>query len=225
MKSLKINLTLLLVFGIQFTRAQDWPNLGRYKADNDKLRQDSSGHVKVVYMGDSITDFWIGASPDFFAQNSYADRGISGQTSPQMLLRFRADVIELKPKAVVILCGTNDIAGNTGPETLAMVENNITSMAELAKANKIKVILCSVLPADKFGWKPGLQPADTIIELNSWISTYARSKHFAYVDYYPAMVDDQKGLKKQYSSDGVHPNKDGYVVMQAIVQAVIKKTL
>jgi lysophospholipase L1-like esterase len=225
MKHLKIALILLLTAGIQFANAQDWPNLGRYQADNEKLKQDQAAHVAVVYMGDSITDFWIGASPDFFQQNNYIDRGISGQTSPQMLLRFRADVIELKPKAVVILCGTNDIAGNTGPETLEMVENNIMSMAELAKANKIKVILSSVLPANKFGWKPNLQPADNIIALNAWISDYAKSKHFAYVDYYPALVDDQKGLGKNYSEDGVHPNKAGYAVMEKLVQDVIKKTL
>jgi len=225
MKTFKIALVALLALGFQFANAQDWPNLGRYQADNEKLKQDPAAKTTVVYMGDSITDFWIGASPDFFKQNNYVDRGISGQTSPQMLLRFRADVIDLKPKAVVLLCGTNDIAGNTGPETLEMVENNIKSMAELAKANKIKVILCSVLPANKFGWRPNLQPADTIISLNAWISDYAKKSHFTYVDYHQAMADDQKGLGKNYSEDGVHPNKAGYAVMEKLVQEAIKNNL
>lgn len=225
MKVLNISLFFLLILVSQLVMAQDWPNLGHYHDANQKIKRDSSGQVKVVFMGDSITDFWIGASPDFFNQNNYADRGISGQTSPQMLLRFRADVIALKPKAVVLLCGTNDIAGNTGPSTLEMVEDNIVSMAELAKANKIKMILCSVLPANRFGWKPDLQPADSIISLNNWISNYAKSKHLAYVNYYPDLVDEQKGMKKEYSPDGVHPNKSGYEVMKKIVQGVIRKTL
>lgn len=225
MKIIKMKLFLLLLLGFQFAKAQDWPNLNHYRAANEKLKQESVGRISAVYMGDSITDFWIGASPDFFSQNSYADRGISGQTTPQMLLRFRADVLELKPKAVVLLCGINDIAGNTGPSTLEMIEGNITSMAELAKANKIKMILCSVLPANRFSWKPDLQPADSVVNLNNWIKDYAKTKHLSYVDYYPAMVDEQKGLKKEYSKDGVHPNKAGYEVMEKIVQAVIKKTL
>jgi lysophospholipase L1-like esterase len=225
MKIIKTTTFLLLLIGPLFAGAQDWPNLNHYRAGNEKLKKDSIGHIKVVYMGDSITDFWIGASPDFFAQNGYVDRGISGQTSPQMLLRFRTDVIELKPKAMVLLCGTNDIAGNTGLSTLEMTEGNIMSMAELAKANKIKVILCSVLPANKFGWKPAMQPADSIINLNNWISNYAQKNHFAYVDYYPAMVDEEKGLKKEFSKDGVHPNKAGYTVMEQIVETVIRKIL
>lgn len=225
MKIIKITSFLLMLLASSLAKAQDWPNLNHYHIANEKLKHDSSGHVKVVYMGDSITDFWLGASPTFFTQNNYIDRGISGQTSPQMLLRFRADVLELKPKAVVLLCGINDIAGNTGPSTLEMIEGNITSMAELAKANKIKMILCSVLPANRFAWEPELQPADSVINLNNWIKDYAKTKHLSYVDYYPAMVNEQKGLKKEYSKDGVHPNKAGYDVMEKLVQAVIKKTL
>ena len=225
MKFLKITFLLIVLLGPFVTFAQDWPNLNHYRAANEKLKKDSAGRIDVVYMGDSITDFWVGASPDFFSGNKYVDRGISGQTTPQMLLRFRTDVIDLKPKAMVLLCGINDIAGNTGPSTLDMTEANIMSMAELAKASKIKVILCSVLPANKFGWKPALQPADSVVNLNNWISNYAQKNHFAYVNYYPAMVDDEKGLKKEFSKDGVHPNKAGYAVMEQIVKTVIRKTL
>jgi len=216
-------MTILLTFlAFNAASAQDWPNLKRYRAANEKLKDSTT---QVVYMGDSITDFWLDADPGFFKQNHYANRGISGQTSPQMLLRFRQDVIALKPKAVVILCGTNDIAGNTGPMTPEMTEDNIRSMTELAKANKIKVILCSVLPANHFGWKPNLQPADSIIALNTWVKTYAKEKHFGYVDYYSALVDEQKGFKTAYSQDGVHPNAAGYAVMEPLVQKAIKKEL
>ncbi len=197
-------------------KAQDWPNLGRYHAKNDSIKM-----AKVVYMGDSITDSWIDASPDFFAENDYTDRGISGQTSPQMLLRFRQDVIGLKPKLVVLLCGINDIAGNTGPSSLEMIEANIQSMTELAKANHIGVILCSVLPAVRIFWKPELRPADSIIALNTWISNYALSKHFHYVDYYTALVNDQKDLRAEYSKDGVHPNLAGYKMMEGMVKSAV----
>ena len=217
----KIIIALYLLCFMTFnSRAQDWPNLKRYQAANDTAK-----NVQVVYLGDSITDFWLRNSPAFFTDNKYADRGISGQVSPQMLLRFRQDVIALKPKSVVILCGTNDIAGNTGPSTLEMIEDNIRSMCELAKANKIKVVLCSVLPANKFGWKPSLQPADSIIALNTWIKKYSKEKHLGYADYYSAMVDEQKGLKKELSKDGVHPNKEGYTIMEEIVQPIIKRIL
>jgi lysophospholipase L1-like esterase len=202
--------------------AQDWPNLKRYQAGNEKLLDST---VKVIYMGDSITDFWLYSDSTFFKANHYAGRGISGQTSPQMLLRFRQDVIALHPKAVVILCCTNDIAGNTGPMTLTMTEDNIQSMAELAKANKIKVVLCSVLPASHFGWRPGLQPANSIIQLNSWIKAYAKQNHLGYANYYDALVDERGGMQKEYSEDGVHPNPAGYKVMEPLVQAAIRKIL
>lgn len=201
---------------------QDWPNLERYHNANEKLKDST---VKVVYMGDSITDFWFYNDSTFFQNNHYADRGISAQTSPQMLLRFRQDVISLHPKAVVILCCTNDIAGNTGPMTQEMSADNIQSMAELARANHIKVILCSVLPSNHFGWRPDLQPADSIISLNAWIKSYAEENHFGYVDYYDALVDAQKGFKKEYSQDGVHPNLAGYEIMEPLAQAAIKNAL
>jgi lysophospholipase L1-like esterase len=217
----KTILLLLLISAIKVS-AQDWPNLKRYQPANKKVL-DSTQVVNAVYMGDSITDFWIMQQPDFFAQNGYIDRGISGQTSPQMLLRFRQDVIALKPKVVVLLCGTNDIAGNTGPSTLEMVEDNIQSMTELAQANHIKMVLCSVLPAIKFGWRPEVQPVDSIIALNTWIKAYAKKKHLAYIDYYSSLVDDQKGFKKDYAVDGVHPNKKGYAVMDTLAKAGLGK--
>ena len=219
----QITICAFVLFLVQSAAfAQDWANQKRYRAANEQLKYSK---VKVVYIGDSITDFWINADPGFFSQNHYADRGISGQTSPQILLRFRQDVIDLKPEAVVILCGTNDIAGNTGPSTLEMTEGNIISMCELAKVNKIKVILCSVLPANHFVWSPKVEPADSIIALNNWIKGYAEAKHFAYVDYYPMLVDLQKGMKAEYSADGVHPNKDAYAIMKNLVQPVIDKVV
>ncbi|GAB3906693.1 SGNH/GDSL hydrolase family protein [Mucilaginibacter boryungensis] len=203
-------------------KAQDWPNLKRYQTANEQVKDST---INVVYMGDSITDFWLKSSPDFFSGHHYAGRGISGQVSPQMLIRFRQDVINLKPKAVVLLCGTNDIAGNKGPSTLEMIADNISSMCELAKANHIKVVLCSVLPANKFPWKPDLEPAEPIIKLNAWIKAYAQEHRFAYVDYYQAMVNEEKGMKAGYTEDGVHPNKAGYTVMEGIIQPVLEKLL
>lgn len=207
--------------------AQDWAGLGNYQQRNAQLKSDS-GHqarIRVVFMGNSITDFWIRYDPEFFSQHHFVDRGISGQTSPQMLLRFRADVIDLRPKAVVIECGTNDIAGNTGPSTLEMIEDNIMSMVELARANRIKPILGSVLPANKFPWRPAVQPADRIIELNVWIKGYAKQQHIGYIDYYDQLVDDQKGMRPDYSEDGVHPNQKGYRVMEGLAETVIRKVI
>jgi lysophospholipase L1-like esterase len=203
-----------------FCSAQDWANLGRYRDVNDTLK---GKKIRAVFMGNSITDSWIRESPEFFAKNDFVDRGISGQTSPQMLLRFRQDVIALHPGAVVLLCGTNDIAGNTGPSTLEMIEDNIMSMAELAKANKIKPVLCSVLPVLKYYWNTAVEPVEKIAALNAWIKAYAAKNHFRYLDYYAALADDQKGMKKEYSEDGVHPNKAGYTVMEKIAEPVIRK--
>lgn len=217
-----LSVIILLFVGGNVAKAQDWPNLSRYQVANQRLKDST---VKVVYMGNSITEAWAQMSPDFFADNRYINRGISGQTTPQMLLRFRQDVIELKPKIVVLLCGINDIAGNTGPSTLEMIEANIMSMAELAKANKIKMILCSLLPANHFKWKPTLQPADSVIALNKWISAYAHSRHLEYVDFYSQMVDTEKGLKAAYTYDGLHPTIDGYKIMQPLVKAAISKIL
>ncbi|WP_339920472.1 SGNH/GDSL hydrolase family protein [uncultured Flavobacterium sp.] len=200
---------------------QDWPYLNKYKKENALLDTTQTGENRIVFMGDSITEFWSNVHPEFFLEKSYINRGISGQTSPQMSLRFKADVIDLKPAVVVILAGGNDIAGNTGPSTLEMIQNNIFSMVELAQTHQIKVILCSVLPANYFYWKPKEKPADTILALNKSVKSYAKANDIPYVDYYSAMVDDQKGLPLVYSNDGVHPNKAGYQLMEPIVERII----
>jgi len=203
----------------------DWPNLGRYREDNSRLQPPAPGENRVIFMGNSITEGWILTCPEFFEGKPYIDRGISGQTTPQMLIRFRPDVIDLKPKVVVLLCGVNDIAQNTGPSTLEMIEGNIASMAELARANGITIILCSVLPAYDFPWKPGLEPAEKIVALNEWVKEYATKNGFIYLDYFSSMVDERKGLKSEYSEDGVHPNKMGYKVMEDLVENAILSAL
>ena len=219
-----LTLIFLLCFtGISF--AQDWANTSRFKDDNAKLGLPGSGEKRVVFMGNSITEGWIRTSPEFFTGKSYVNRGISGQTTPQMLVRFRPDVIDLKPALVVILAGTNDIAGNTGPSTLEMIMDNLISMCELAKANKIKVVLSSVLPAFDYPWKPGMQPVEKIAALNAMIKNYADQNGIVYLDYYSAMADERKGLPKELSGDGVHPNKKGYDVMAPLAEAAVKKAL
>ena len=207
-------------------KVMDWPNLGRYREANAKVAPPAAGENRVVFMGDSITDAWIRKDPAFFADHPYLDRGISGQTSPQMLIRFRPDVIDLKPKVVVILAGTNDLAGNTGPMTLDETMGNLMSMAQLAKANDIRVVLSSVLPATVFPWRRDVgNPADKIVALNSMIKDYAERNGFVYLDYYSAMVNDEKGLKQEYAADAVHPNRAGYDVMEPLAEKAIAKAL
>ncbi len=203
----------------------DWGNLKRYATANKALLTTAANGQRVVFMGNSITEGWAGADSNFFKQNPYINRGISGQTTPQMLVRFRADVIELKPAAVVILAGINDIAQNTGPITIEQIFGNIVSMAELARANKIKVILCSVLPAADFPWRRGLNPAPKIVQLNELLQSYCRQQKHVYVDYYGAMNDGQGGLLSSLGYDGVHPNLAGYKVMEPLVQEGIRKAL
>ena len=203
----------------------DWPNLKRYGESNAKLGLPAPNEKRVVFMGNSITDGWVRTSPEFFEGRPYIGRGIGGQTTPQMLVRFRADVINLKPKVVLILAGTNDIAGNSGPSTLEMIQDNLASMADLATANGIKVILCSILPAYDYPWKPGLKPYEKILVMNKWIQAYAAKKGFIYLDYYSAMVDSRPGLKIEYSSDGVHPNKLGYSIMEPLAEKAISQAL
>jgi len=203
----------------------DWANFGKYKEDNLKIGLPLPDENRVVFLGNSITQGWIEINPEFFKDKPYINRGISGQTTPQMLVRFRADVVNLKPKVVVILAGTNDIAGNTGPSTLEMIEDNISSMVEIAKSNNINVILCSVLPASDYPWKPGLEPAQKIVILNKWIKEYANKNEIIYVDYFTPMADERSGLKKEYSEDGVHPNLAGYKVMEPLVEEAIADAL
>lgn len=225
MKNLKsiYFILLLSLFMAQNAEAQDWANLNKYQNENTTLQPLTPGQKRAVFMGDSITEGW--SFPEFFAGKPYVNRGISGQTTPQMLIRFRPDVIALKPSLVIIMAGINDIAGNTGPSTLEMIAGNIFSMAELAKANHIKVILCSVLPAFDFPWATGLQPAEKVVALNKMIKQYADANGILYLDYYSAMVNEQKGLISAYSNDGVHPNKAGYEVMNPLVEKAIAKVL
>lgn len=200
-----------------------WVNWNKYAAANNALDLPAAGEKRVVFLGNSITESWALIDSSFFMVNGYLDRGISGQTSSQMLIRFRQDVIDLKPALVVILAGTNDIAENAGPIELKYVLGNIVSMVQLAQANNIKVIISSVLPANKFPWRVELQPAEQIIKLNSMLKSYCDENKITYVDYYPMLVDESMGLDIKYSKDGVHPNYDGYKIMEGLVQESIKK--
>lgn len=203
----------------------DWANLGRYAAANAALPAPAPGESRVVFMGNSITEGWAPRFPEHFPGQPYIGRGIGGQTTPQMLVRFRQDVIALRPRVVVILAGTNDIAGNTGPSTLEMIEDNIASMTELAMANGIRVVLCSVLPVFDYPWKPGLTPAPKIVALNAWIRAYAARRGAVYADFHGAMADSRQGLPAALAADGVHPTEAGYRVMVPIVSAAIEQAL
>jgi lysophospholipase L1-like esterase len=206
---------------------QDWGNLNRYAQENKTLPDPGPTERRVVFMGDSITEAWVERDPSFFEGRPYLGRGISGQTTPQMLLRFRQDVIDLRPKAVVILAGTNDIAQNTGPITHEQILANIISMAELAKAHGIRVLLCSVLPANYFGWRPQIEAKGQIPALNLLIRGYAEKSGIIYVDYYSAMADEKKGMRDGLcdEKDGVHPNLAGYKVMEPLVEKAIAEAL
>jgi len=219
-----IIMSALLFSGLEL-EAQDWPNLNRFRAENTLLKTPEKGEKRVVFMGNSITQGWIEKRPEFFSKNPYINRGISGQTTPQMLIRFRQDVIALQPKVVVILAGTNDIAGNTGPSTLEMIEDNLASMAELANANGIRVVLSSVLPAYDYPWKTGIEPAEKIVTLNAWIKSYCEKRGFTYLDYFTPMADDRHGMKTELTYDGVHANVTGYKVMEPLVQDAMKRAM
>jgi lysophospholipase L1-like esterase len=212
----------------------DWPNLARYAEANAAVPAPAKVELRVVFMGDSITDAWV--SPEyggFFPGKPYVDRGISGQTTPQMLIRFRPDVIALRPKVVVILAGTNDIAGNTGPMTLGQIEENLASMAELARTNHIHVVLASVLPVSNYGHDRQGNPQDMrinrppekILELNAWIKKYAAENGHTYLDYFSAMVDAQGLLQRDLSEDGLHPNAKGYAAMSPLAEQAIRTAL
>jgi lysophospholipase L1-like esterase len=203
----------------------DWANLTRYSDANAKLSAPADSEQRVVFMGNSITENWQPLFAEMFPAKPYINRGISGQTTPQMLVRFRADVIALEPKVVVILGGTNDIAGNTGPSTLEMIEDNLASMAELARANGIKVVMSSVLPVYDYPWKPGVEPAQKIVALNAWIREYAAKHDAIYVDYYSSVVDARGGMRPELAADGVHPNEAGYRIMAPLVVRAIEQAL
>jgi lysophospholipase L1-like esterase len=203
----------------------DWANLQRYRQANDSLPPPAPGERRVVFMGNSITDGWARYFPQMFPGKSYVGRGIGGQTTPQMLVRFRQDVIALKPAVVVILAGTNDIAGNTGPSTLEMIEDNLTSMTELARASGIRVVLSSVLPVYDYAWRPGLQPAPKIVALNAWMKAYASRAGAVYLDYHSAMADARQGLRGDLTNDGVHPTEAGYRVMAPLAEKAIEEAL
>ncbi len=204
----------------------DWGNLKRYREQNKEVVWHYRGNGKVVFMGNSITDNWYKFHPEFFKKYGFVGRGISGQTTPQMLVRFRQDVVNIGAETVVILAGTNDIAGNTGYSSLEMIMDNIKNMCDIAKANKIKPVLCSVLPAYQYSWKKSVKPNVLIPQLNAMIREYALQNRITYVDFYSALVDhtpgNKNGLPKRYSKDGVHPNIEGYYIMEEILLKALK---
>jgi len=195
----------------------DFANLKRYTSENMKLSAIDNNGKRIVFFGDSITEFWTKRNSTLFQDPNHINRGISGQTTSQMVLRFGQDAIELHPKAVVILAGINDIAENTGPIPVADIFQNIVVLIEQAVANTIQVILCSVLPSNTISWKSGIAPADKIIELNQMLATYAAVNKIRFVDYYTPMVNKNNGLDSRYTDDGVHPNSDGYKIMEGIL--------
>jgi lysophospholipase L1-like esterase len=204
----------------------DWPDLARYRAENEALPPVTGSEKRVVFLGDSITDGW-GRSPTtvFFPGKPYVNRGISGQTTPQMLIRFQQDVVHLHPAVVVILAGTNDVAGNTGPATEQMIEDNFNSMAEIAKQNGIKVVLASITPAYEYPWKPEVKPVERIRALNKWLQDFCSSNGFVYLDYYSSMADAKGAMLPGLSSDGVHPTAKGYAVMAPLAERAIAQAL
>jgi lysophospholipase L1-like esterase len=217
--------SIATVVKLDVVPTEDWANLGRFRKANAELAAPAADEKRVVFMGDSITEGWKRFDAELFESNPFVNRGISGQTTTQMLVRFRSDVIALRPKAVVIHAGTNDIAANRGEISLEDIAGTIFSMAELAQANGIKVVLASVLPAIDYSWRPGREPADKIIALNKMIQSYAQKHKIVYVDYFNPMVDDQKGLKNEMGSDTVHPNLEGYLVMRPLVEKSIAEAL
>ena len=223
---MKLTQTFLLIFllghSISSVNAQDWANMNLFKQANAELPPLENEENRIVFLGNSITIGWSETHPEFFNNKPYVNRGISGQTTPHMLLRFRQDVINIGATAVVILAGTNDIAQNTGPITLDMILDNLKSMTELARAHDIKVILCSVLPAYDYPWRPGLQPNIKIPKLNALIKAYAKKNGVYYLDYFSAINDGNNGMVNKYSPDGVHLSLEGYQFIEPMVEKAIK---
>jgi acyl-CoA thioesterase I len=205
--------------------AMQFADLAHYEAVNRELPAPAAGESRVVFLGDSITQAWGDLEPAYFGRSDRINRGISGQTTPQMLLRFRQDVIALKPAAVHILAGTNDIAGNVGPMDLETIESNLASMVDLARAHDIAVVLASVLPASDYPWRPGLNPGPRILALNDWLRRYARERHLVFVDYYSALTDGALGIRAPLAPDGVHPSREGYEIMMPLAEAGIAAAL
>ena len=203
----------------------DFADLARYRAANATLAPPPPGEQRVVFLGNSITDGWAQHFAVMFPGKPYIGRGISGQTTPQMLVRFHADVVALEPSVVVILGGTNDIAGNTGPSTNAMIQHNLQAMTEIAQANGIRVVLSSILPVYDYPWRRGLTPAPRIVAVNAWMKAYAVRVGATYLDYHSAMSDDRQGLQAEFGDDGVHPNVAGYRVMAALAARAIDEAL
>ncbi len=225
MSKIKFVTVLFLLFTINKVLAQDWPNLQKFQNANAELKPPMPNENRVVFMGNSITEGWSQTYPEFFNGKPYINRGISGQTTPQMLLRFKQDVIDLQPKVVVILAGTNDLAGNTGASTNKMITDNIFSMAELAQKHHIKVVISSILPVYDYPWREGTFPANRIIEINQSLQNYAKVEGHTYLDYHSKMKDKRNGMKKEYSYDGVHASKEGYILMSALAEKAIQTTL
>lgn len=203
----------------------DWPQLARYRDANAALPAPAAGEKRVVFYGDSITDAWAKKPELFFPGKPYVGRGISGQTTPQMLVRFQQDVVHLKPAVVVILAGTNDIAGNTGPSTPEMIEDNFESMVAIAKANNIKVVVSSILPADHYAWKPEARPAEPIRQMNERLKALSKRDGLVYLDYYAAMANANGGLDPELAKDGVHPTPKGYAIMSPLAEKAIAEAL
>lgn len=197
-------------------QAQDWPQLSYYQEANKAL-ETSGNTVEAVFFGDSITEGWPQFNPSFFDSNNFVGRGIGGQTTPQLLLRFRQDVLDLRPKKVILLAGINDIAENTGPISLEAIMENIKEITEMAIANEVEMVLCAVLPANSFPWRPSIIPTNKVIALNQMIMAYALEKNLIYVDYYTPMVNEELGLKSTLGYDTVHPNKTGYSLMEEVL--------
>jgi lysophospholipase L1-like esterase len=223
MKTKSILIVLSLFFTIAVVKGQDWANIKKYEKANSKVPPPVPNEIRVVYMGDSITDFWINNDSLFFAGKPFYDRGISGQTTGQMLVRFREDVINLKPNVVIILAGINDIAENNGPSKLEDVFGNIVSMAELAKSNHIQVVISSVMPAFAFPWRPAIDPVPKVKALNEMIKAYTDKNNIVYLDYFTAMADSRNGLPSNLSKDGVHPNLAGYKIMEPLAEKAINE--
>ena len=204
----------------------DWANLSRYEEENKRVGLPERDERRVVFMGDSITEEWSNLYPEYFTEKGYINRGIGGQTTPQMLIRFKRDVVDLKPEIVVVLAGTNDIAGNTGPSNAKMITDNIFSMAEIAKAYQMKVVLSSILPVYEYDWAREIKdPPSTIQAVNDALKQYASDQGLIYLDYFSSMVDERQGLNSDYTSDGVHPNESGYILMSSLAEEVLLELL